>query len=505
MSLPLSAIPRPITLYETTIASKIESTDTSLTLSTATDDAGNAISGVVGLTCDGEVMIGTKSGTSVTGLLRGIDPQDGTSEVTALKAAHQRGAVIKITAAPFLNIVYRLLNGAEGFPNQLKYVTSGYPTPVNDYDIPTKAYVLSVAGGSPVSQNRVVVSGTAGETLTAGNLVYLKAADARWWKCDADTAATVDNIVLGIAQGAGTAGASVASGVLVYGRDTNNAALTAGSTYYAGNTAGAISSSVGTTEVTVGQADVDGYLFFAPRYNQQLTEDQQDALAGTSGTPSASNAFVTANDVSATAAASKIVRSNGSSKIAENYLQTTDANMTDLTDGGKTSLHTHNFYCGNPGLTTDGAVTSSTQSKTITVSQSFAPKTFKAFVSYGIVDGDIWTYGSSANLAQAGVWIEGEVGGNVSWQEVQRSFTATPSSTVPYVPFERATSATLQFGSGTAAATGLTSLTPPTTSNTFKLVSVTTSGTDLVFTFTFTKVGNNSGLRYGVHLVEIRG
>jgi len=296
MSLPLSAIPKPVTLYSTVLASGITSSDTSLTLETATDDAGNAITGVVGLTIDGEILIGTKSGATVTGLLRGIDPQDGTSEVTALKAAHQRGATVKITDAPFLAIVYRLLNGDEGLPNQIKYKTSGYPTPVNDYDIPTKKYVDDQVAGTPVSMNRTVVSGTAGETLVAGNLVYLKASDARWWKCDADTAATVDNINLGIAQGAGTAGASVTSGVLVYGRDTNNSGLTAGSTYYASNTAGAISSSAGTTEVTVGQADADGYLFFSPRYNQQLTEDQQDALAGTSGTPSATNKYVTAGD-----------------------------------------------------------------------------------------------------------------------------------------------------------------------------------------------------------------
>jgi hypothetical protein len=341
MSLPLSSIPKPVTQFSTVLASGITSSDTSLTLETATDDAGNAISGVVGLTIDGEILIGTKSGTSVTGLLRGIDPQDGTSEVTALKAAHQRGATVKITDAPFLAIVYRLLNGAEGFPNQIKFITSGYPTPVNDSDIPTKKYVDDQVAGTPVSMNRVVVSGTAGETLVAGNLVYLKASDARWWKCDADTAATVDNINLGIAQGAGTAGAAITSGVLVYGRDTNNTGLTAGSTYYASNTAGAIGSSAGTTEVTVGQADVDGYLFFSPRYNQQITEDQQDALAGTSGTPSNSNKYVTNDDTSATAAASKVVRSGAGSKIAEGYLQMTDAQATDLIDGGSTVLHYH--------------------------------------------------------------------------------------------------------------------------------------------------------------------
>lgn len=296
MSLPLSAIPKPVASFSTTLSSRIESTDTSLTLEDATDDAGNAITGVVALTVDGEYMIGTKSGTAVTGLLRGIDPQDGTSEVAALKAAHQRGAVVKITDYAFLAIAYRLMQGTEGFPNQLKYVSSGYPTPVNDYDIPTKKYVVDTFAGGSVSNVKIVIAGTAGETVAAGQLVYFKAADARWWLCDADTAATVDNIILGIAQGAGTAGNAVTSGVLLAGEDANQSGLSAGATYYASNTAGAISSSAGTVEVTVGAAKSTTNLIFEPRYNQQLTEDQQDALAGTSGTPSASNLFVTAAD-----------------------------------------------------------------------------------------------------------------------------------------------------------------------------------------------------------------
>jgi hypothetical protein len=296
MSLPLSAIPKVVASYSTSLSSKIESTDTNLTLESATDDAGNAITGVVALTCEGEYIIGTKSGTSVTGCLRGVDPQDGVSEVSALKAAHNRGTPIKVTDWAFLAVAYRLMNGTEGFPNQLKYVSSGYPTPVNDYDIPTKKYVVDTFAGGSVSNTKLVIAGTAGETIASGNLAYLKVSDGRWWLCDADTAATVDNIVLGIAQGAGTAGVAVTSGVLLAGLAENMTGLSANTKYYASNTAGAVSSSAGTTEVTVGYALSTTSLLFSPRYDQELTEDQQDALAGTSGTPSASNLFVTAND-----------------------------------------------------------------------------------------------------------------------------------------------------------------------------------------------------------------
>lgn len=162
----------------------------------------------------------------------------------------------------------------------------------------------------------VVVPAVAGETVAAGNLVYFDDTDNEWKLCDADTATTVENVMLGIAQGAGTNGVAIAGGVLLRGLDANQTGLTAGAIYYAGNTAGAISSSAGTKEVTVGFAYSTTQFYFNPRFNQQLTEDQQDALDGSSGTPSASNKFVTANDVSASQTANKIVRRDAGGLIA---------------------------------------------------------------------------------------------------------------------------------------------------------------------------------------------
>lgn len=144
-----------------------------------------------------------------------------------------------------------------------------------------------------VSTRSVIVTGTAGETVAAGNLVYMDDTDNEWKKCDADTAATVENTMLGIAQGAGVDGGQIATGILLLGKDLTNSGLTAGQKYYASNTAGGISSSPGTKEVTIGFGSVDGYLYFEPRFDQQLTEDEQDALAGSGGTPSATNPFGT--------------------------------------------------------------------------------------------------------------------------------------------------------------------------------------------------------------------
>jgi len=45
--------------------------------------------------------------------------------------------------------------------------------------------------------------------------------------------------------------------------------------------------------VFIGYGTADGYLYFCPRVEQLLTEDQQDALVGSYGTPSSTNKYVT--------------------------------------------------------------------------------------------------------------------------------------------------------------------------------------------------------------------
>lgn len=52
------------------------------------------------------------------------------------------------------------------------------------------------------------------------------------------------------------------------------------------------------------------------------TQDENNALVGTSGTPSTSNKYVTADDATATPTADKIVRADGSGKIDDGWLNT---------------------------------------------------------------------------------------------------------------------------------------------------------------------------------------
>jgi hypothetical protein len=341
----MTAIPKITKRFETSLASALSAAGSSFTLESATDEDGNALSGLYGITIDVgssnvEDFVVTISGSTATVVYRGIDADDPITEVTANKKAHRSGAPVVITDYPILAFIRNILNGESGYtlPNLLKYATG--IVPVSPDDLTDKAYVDGLLAGIVTTVN-VVVPGTAGETVAAGNLIYFDDADNEWKKCDADIAATVENTLLGIAQGAGVDGGTISGGVILRGMDANQAGLTAGAVYYASNTAGAISSSAGTKEVSVGFAYSTTQLYFNPRFNQQITEDEQDALVGTSGTPSSSNKFVTNDDVAATATASKVARRNATGDVTVPATPTapTDAASKGYVDASDAALN----------------------------------------------------------------------------------------------------------------------------------------------------------------------
>lgn len=119
-----------------------------MSLVSATDKAGNALSGLYGFVVDKgsaseEFMLGTVSGTTVTITARGLDPQDGKTEVSGLKKAHRRGATVEQTDYPVLAILARFLNGDEALPNPMQYAPG--VGPVSGSDLADKEYVDSVA------------------------------------------------------------------------------------------------------------------------------------------------------------------------------------------------------------------------------------------------------------------------------------------------------------------------------------------------------------------------
>ena len=105
--------------------------------------------------------------------------------------------------------------------------------------------INEVAGNSVYTGVRG--NGTCGETVAIGDIVYFQAADSRWWKAKADTAANGGGLMLAMMLEAGTAGQSKA--ILYWGCYTKTGwGLTTGSLYYLDTaTAGAMTTTAPST------------------------------------------------------------------------------------------------------------------------------------------------------------------------------------------------------------------------------------------------------------------
>lgn len=174
----------------------------------------------------------------LTGVTRGIDFAYPYPASTTLRQAHSGGATFIISATP--NWYFNEF----GMTGNDSVVTGSwtFPTPTANSNPATKQYVDSLVSGGTVTNVSVTVPATAGETVVAGQILYLKPSDSRWYKATV-TDGNASTTMLGIAEGAGTAGGAIANGgVLVRGLDTNQSGLAAGTSYYVGATAGTVSS-----------------------------------------------------------------------------------------------------------------------------------------------------------------------------------------------------------------------------------------------------------------------
>jgi len=281
---------------------------------TFTFDPGTSKEEICSIASSG-VTVNADGTIDLTGVVRGLKEIDPYT-TGGYASDHGAGAVVVFSNNPQLynqlanksnDNTFTGLNIFNGFAPQTD------TDPVAGNDLTRLSFVQTLVLGTLTTIN-VIVPGNAGETVVAGNLVYFDDTDNEWKKCDADTAATVNNVLLGIAQGAGTNGNTILNGVLLQGVDDNQSGLTLGDVYYASNTAGGIANTPGTTEVVVGIGKSATELYFAPRFNQQITEDQQDALAGTSGTPSATNKYVTNDDTTGTGS---IIRTSAATPVTD--------------------------------------------------------------------------------------------------------------------------------------------------------------------------------------------
>lgn len=199
------ALSKVLANFTTSLATKISSTASSLTLSRSTDPDGTTLSGQYILTVDEgtsveEHMLVTLAGSAGTIDTRGLSKVDMTTSVAANKFAHDRGAETKITNAVLIKIVNRL-NGTEAF------------------DSPALTGVASIAGLS---------TPTSGETTKAANVAYVNAVSIAG---AADATTTVKGIVeLATAAelAAGTATGATGANLVAAGtnfKDTSSAAV----------------------------------------------------------------------------------------------------------------------------------------------------------------------------------------------------------------------------------------------------------------------------------------
>ena len=138
-----------------------------------------------------------------------------------------------------------------------------------DTDPPTSPlWTVDGVRAVPASAANIDISGTAGETIAQYEVVYLSDGSGaltagRWYLASSDhNYASVDAPSIGIAQIAASAAGSTFT-VRVYGKSTVSGALSSGSTYYVGSTAGTLSaSSTQQNREPFGQADSTTTIIF---------------------------------------------------------------------------------------------------------------------------------------------------------------------------------------------------------------------------------------------------
>ncbi|MFA5937543.1 MAG: hypothetical protein WC822_06735 [Candidatus Paceibacterota bacterium] len=121
----------PIASFETSLASRVSDTATSMTLvSIATQDGTDLVAGSrYGFTIDDgyptlEYVLGYVSTTTTNEIVmmtRGVSTVTGTSTVTALKQNHSRGASVKISTAPIVLQLAAQLSGRDTIDNAIFY------------------------------------------------------------------------------------------------------------------------------------------------------------------------------------------------------------------------------------------------------------------------------------------------------------------------------------------------------------------------------------------------
>lgn len=139
-------------LFIDSLASKITSSATSMTLSSGLDGDGNSLaSSTYGFILDEgtsveEFVLADCTGTVCTNMSRGISTRTGTSTVSALQFEHRRGASVKITTSPSVLYAINALKGRQNIENVLHYNSA--QTFNNAHDIIDRDYADQLSFGA---------------------------------------------------------------------------------------------------------------------------------------------------------------------------------------------------------------------------------------------------------------------------------------------------------------------------------------------------------------------
>lgn len=160
-----------IALFETTLASRITDTATTLTLTSATDKDGNTLaSSTYGLIIDEgtaveELVLADCTATACTNLTRGLSVRTGTTTVAALKQEHRRGASVKITDAPSLIFATNVFRGRQNIERVMNYDTD-LSISSTSRAIPYASWVIGQTNTASTSAKNTVLSGGSPFTST---------------------------------------------------------------------------------------------------------------------------------------------------------------------------------------------------------------------------------------------------------------------------------------------------------------------------------------------------
>lgn len=211
---------------------------------------------------------------TISGCTRGLLPITPYTASTSLQFAHSGGSTVIFSDPP------QLFNQTT-FKSNDETITGSwlFPTPLADSNAATKLYVDTLVSGGTVSNDRLIVAGTAGETLATSTLVYFNPSTQRWNGVSSASTTTFTDRFIGLTQGAGTNGDAVSGGILLKGRHTLSTGLSAGSVYYTATATGTIS--VSTSSQPLGIAVSTDVLYFDPVLIDVVREGADNIFTGT--------------------------------------------------------------------------------------------------------------------------------------------------------------------------------------------------------------------------------